>query len=405
MGGPLSGFRIIDLTTMLAGPMATSILGDQGADVIKVEVPSSGDHTRRLGHRSADLSAGFLNINRSKRSMSVDLKHEQGKVIFRKLAETSDALVQNFRPGVVERLGIAENDIRAVSPKIVYVSLSGFGERGPWSHKPVYDPVIQALSGLATIQAGSDETRPCLVRTVLPDKLTAITASQTVTAALLSRERTGEGQHVRLSMLDALMAFLWGSDMGAQTFVDKPVTNQEAASFIDLIYETRDGYMTVSAMGDKEWTALTRALDKPEWLEDSRFLTTQLRDKHINERLSLTQEQLRTRTTSEWMTIFDAEGVPSAPALTRNEAIEHPQTIASEILIETDHPHAGRLRQARTPGRFEGTPAGNYRGAPRLGQHTDELLTELGYSPSEIETLREEQVIGAQDYSEAMAGA
>ena len=401
MAGPLAGFRIIDLTTMLAGPMATCILGDQGADVIKVEAPEFGDHTRNLGHRSANMSSGFLNINRSKRSIALNLKQETGQAIFKKLAATADALVQNFRPGVVERLGIAENDIREVSPKIVYVSMSGFGERGPWSHKPVYDPVIQALSGLATIQAGSDEARPRLVRTVLPDKLTAITASQTVTAALLSRERTGEGQHVRLSMLDSLMAFLWGSDMGAQTFVDKPVSNQEAASFIDLIYETKDGYMTVSAMGDKEWNALVRAFDKPDLLENPLFLTTELRDKNINERLAMTQEQLLTRTTDDWMVIFDAEGVPSAPALTRNQAIQHPQIQASEILIETEHPHAGKLRQTRTPGRFEGTPVGDYRGAPRLGEHSAEILSELGFTPADIASFSEAGTIRTEDHHSA----
>ena len=401
MGGPLSGFRIIDLTTMLAGPMATSILGDQGADVVKVEIPNKGDHTRALGHRQADLSAGFLNINRSKRSISLDLKHQEGKAIFAKLAASADALVQNFRPGVVERLGIAEHHIRQVSPKIVYVSMSGFGERGPWAHKPVYDPVIQALSGLATIQGGADDARPRLVRTVLPDKLTAVTASQTVTAALLSRERTGEGQHVRLSMLDSLMAFLWGSDMGGQTFVDHPVTNQEAASFIDLIYATKDGYMTVSAMGDKEWGALSRAFNQPALLEDPRFLTQTLRDKYINERLTMIQEQLKERTTAEWMEIFDTHDVPCGPVLTRNQAIEHPQMLAAEILIETDHPHAGRLRQTRTPGRFEGTPTGNYRGAPQLGEHTDEILAELGYSASEIGAFRDGRVIGSENYRDA----
>ena len=340
--------------------MATSILGDQGADVIKVEVPASGDHTRNLGHRSADMSSGFLNINRSKRSITLNLKHETGQAIFKKLAATADALVQNFRPGVVERLGIAENDIREVSPGIVYVSMSGFGERGPWSHKPVYDPVIQALSGLATIQAGSDAERPRLVRTVLPDKLTAITASQTVTAALLSRERTGEGQHVRLSMLDSLMAFLWGSDMGAQTFVDKPVTNQEAASFIDLIYETKDGYMTVSAMGEKEWQALVRAFDKPELLEDPLFLTTGLRDKNINERLAMTQEQLLTRTTGEWMTIFDTEGVPSAPAA-------YPQSGPSNT------PRFWRAKFSSRPS--TPTPGSSVKPAPRAGSKAHRLRT------------------------------
>jgi crotonobetainyl-CoA:carnitine CoA-transferase CaiB-like acyl-CoA transferase len=402
MTGPLTGFRIIDLTMMLAGPLTTSILGDQGADVIKIETPGSGDLTRKLGHRTEGLSAGFLNVNRSKRSITLDLKHERGKALLKELAGTCDALVQNFRPGVVERLGVGEPDIRAVSPTIVYASISGFGERGPWAHKPSYDPIIQSLSGLTTMQAGSDEWRPRLVRTVLADKLTAVTASQAITAALLARERTGEGQHIRLSMLDSMIAFnWWGTDMGAQTYVDRPVSNQRAASFIDLIYETKDGHMTVSAMGDKEWAALIRAFDKPEWLEDPRFLTVELRDINIDDRLKVTQEQVRTRTTAEWMEIFDAEGVPAAPALTRWEMIEHPQVLASEVIIETDHPVAGKLRQARTAARFEGTPTGDYRGAPRLGEHNHEVLTELGYSASDIESFSESGVLGSERYDVA----
>ena len=403
--GPLAGFRIIDLTTMLAGPMATSILGDQGADVIKVEPPGSGDHSRGQRHRQGDLPSAFLNINRSKRSMSLNLKTEAGKSVLKKLAAGADALVQNYRPGVVERLDVGEDAIRAVSPSIVYVSISGFGERGPWAHKPVYDPVIQALSGLATVQGGSDEARPRLIRTVLVDKLTSVTASQAITAALLARSRSGEGQHVRLSMLDTVLAFMWGSDMGGQTFVDHPVANQEAASFIDLIYETKDGYMTVSAMGDKEWNALVRAFDTPQWLEDPRLLTLALRDENIDYRLGLTQEQLLSRTTEEWMAIFDREGVPAAPVLTRSEAIHHPQVVASGVVIETDHPHAGRLRQTRTAARFEGTPTGDYRGGPRLGEHNDELLTELGYSAAEISGLRAEGAVGSEEHHAAASAA
>ncbi len=392
MAGPLSGYRIVDLTSMLSGPWATSILGDQGADVIKVEVPGRGDHTRSLGNRSGGLPAGFLNINRSKRSLTLDLKHPRGKAVLEKLAAGADVLVQNFRPGVVERLGIGEADIRRHAPGIVYVSISGFGERGPLAGKPVYDPIVQALSGLTTVQAGSDTARPRLVRTVLPDKLTAVVAAQAITAALLARERSGEGQHVRLSMLDAVLNFLWASDMGGQTFPERPVESQAAASFIDLIYETRDGYMTVSTMTDREWAALARAFERPELADDARFATPEARDRNVDERLSLVQEVLRARTTAEWLAIFEREDVPCAPALTRREVIEHPQVLASGIVVELDHPVAGRLRQARTAARFEGTPPDLGQGAPCLGEHNDEILRELGYAPAQIDELR---VLGA----------
>lgn len=394
MAGPLDGIRIIDLTGMLAGPWATMILGDQGADVIKIEPPGRGDHTRSLGNRSGGLSASFLNLNRSKRSVAIDLKTEAGRGLLLDMAKSADVVVQNFRPGVVERLGVGEADVRAVAPDIIYVSISGFGENGPYAGKPTYDPVIQALSGLTTVQAGSDEERPRLIRTVLPDKLTAITASQAIAAALFARERTGQAQHVRVSMLDAMLAFLWASDMGGQTFVDKPVSNQRAASFIDLIYETKDGHMTVSTMTNKEWAALSRAVDRPDMLEDVRFKTPQLRDRNINERLAFVQDILRTRTTADWLARLEPEGVPCAPALTRAEVVDHAQVSASETLIDFDHPTAGRLRQTRTAARFEGTPAEVVRGAPHLGEHTEELLTDLGLSEEQIAALRVAGVIG-----------
>lgn len=404
MAGPLDGYRIVDLTTMLSGPWATSILGDQGADVIKVEVPGEGDHTRSLGNRRGGMSAGFLNINRSKRSLTLNLKQARGKSLLKKLAATADVFVQNFRPGVVERLGVAEPDIRKVAPGVVYVSISGFGERGPLADKPVYDPVIQALSGLTTVQAGSDTARPRLVRTILPDKLTAVVASQAISAALLARARTGQGQHVRLSMLDAVLNFLWASDMGGQTFVDRPVSSQAAASFIDLIYETENGHITVSTMRDKEWQALARAFGKPELLDDPRFSTPELRDRNVDQRLALVQEVLRDKTSEEWLQIFAREGVPSAPALTRQQVIEHPQIIDNKILLEHEHPVAGRLRQTRTAARFEGTPPDIHRGAPRLGEHNAEILAELGCSDADIEELRTCGAIGDETYGEPAPG-
>ena len=398
MSGPLNGIRIIEVTSMLTGPWATSILGDQGADVIKVEAPGVGDHTRSAGADRGGLPVNFLNINRSKRSLTLNLKNEQGVSVLKQLAATADVFVQNFRPGVVERLGIGEPDIRKVSPKVIYMSMSGWGEHGPLAQKPVYDPVIQAISGLTTIQAGSDDARPRLIRTILPDKLTAVVASQAITAALLTRERTGKGQHVRLSMLDAVLNFLWASDMGGQTYVDDPVSNQAAASFIDLIYKTKDGFMTVSTMGNKEWLALSRAFKRPDLLEDSRFKTPQLRDQNVNERLALVQAELKTKTTAKWLEIFEKEEVPAAPALTRQEMIEHPQVTASEILVEYDHPVAGRLRQTRTAARFEGTPPGPPQGAPRLGEHNTQILMELGLSEDEIIELSECGAIGDETY-------
>ena len=257
MSGPLSGYRVVDLTAMISGPLATMILADQGADVIKVESPA-GDHTRAVSSRRGGFSASFLNNNRNKRSIALNLKDPRGVDILKRLIEGADVFAQNFRSGVIERMGLGEAAVRAIAPTIVYVSISGFGERGPYANKPVFDPLVQALSGLTTVQAGSDEVRPRLVRTILPDKLTGITAAQAITAALLARERTGEGQHVRLSMLDSIIAFLWSSDMSNQTFVGDEAAQEKAQSFIDLIYETQDGYISVAVQTDPQWSNARR---------------------------------------------------------------------------------------------------------------------------------------------------
>ncbi len=395
MSGPLSGYRVVDFTNVIAGPYATMILADQGADVIKIEAPHRPDFTRQAGNGHLGLRASFLNNNRNKRSVSIDVKSDAGREALKKLVATADVFIQNFRPGVVERLGISEPELRAITPDIVYVSMSGWGERGPFAHKPVYDPIIQALSGLATVQAGSDEERPRLIRTILPDKLTGMTAAQAVVAALAGRAKSGEGQHVKVSMLDSIIAFLWSSDMGSQTFVGNEVSEQKAATFIDLIYETQTDYITVSTMTNVQWKAFCETADREHLLQDERFKTPALRDANADERLNLIQEALLERPAAEWLKILDDAGVPCAPVLTRREMIDHPQVQASGIVVEHDHPHAGLLRQARPAARFEGTPTSIRHGAPLLGEHTHELLGELGYSEAEINAMVDDGALHA----------
>lgn len=397
MSGPLSGYRIIDCTNVIAGPFATMILADQGADVIKIEAPGRPDHTRRVGSEQQGMRASFLNNNRNKRSVAINVKTDPGRQALKTLVATADVFIQNFRPGVVGRLGIAETELRAVRPDLIYVSMSGWGERGPLAHKPVYDPIIQALSGLATVQAGSDEERPRLIRTILPDKLTGITAAQAVTAALAARAKSGEGQHVKVSMLDSVISFLWSSDMDGQTFVGREADEQPPATFIDLIYETKAGYISVSTMTDAQWEAFCKVSGRQQLLSDERFSTPALRDANANERLSLIQEALLEKTAAQWLPILDDAGVPCAPVLKRREMINHPQVLASEIIVEHDHPHAGKLRQARPAARFERTPTSIRYGAPLLGEHTYEVLTEVGYSEEDIDALVDAGVLYAAE--------
>lgn len=401
MSGPLAGVRILDLCSMMSGPWATDMLGDQGADVIKIEVPGKGDHVRELANQSNGMSAMFVNVNRSKRSLTLDLKRPEGVEAFKRLVASADAVVQNLRPGVVERLGISYEDVVDSNPGIIYMSISGFGERGPAAHQRVYDSLIQALSGLTTVQAGSDKVRPRLIRTILPDKLTAVAGAQALCAALYAREKSEsrEGQHIRLSMLDTVLSFLWASDMGAYTFSEKPVPLEEDGSFIDLIYETKDGYITVATNTNGEWAAMCKALGHPEWTDDERFSTPTGRTANINERLELIQGVLINKTSAEWIDSLDTHDVPSAPILKRSEVIVHPQVEASETVIEYQHAVAGGIRQARVPARFFGTPPTAPRGAPLLGEHNGEVLAEAGFSAEEISKLLESDVIGSESES------
>jgi crotonobetainyl-CoA:carnitine CoA-transferase CaiB-like acyl-CoA transferase len=393
MAGPLDGYRILDLTTVISGPFATMLLADQGADVIKVESVSNPDHARGAGFSESQFTATFLNNNRNKRGITLDLKSAEGTKALLALAETADVFIQNFRPGVVERLGIGEKEVRAVNPEIIYVSISGFGEDGPLSHKPVYDPIIQAISSLATIQGGSDDARPRLVRTILPDKLTGMTAAQAISSALVAKERTGKGQHIRVSMIDAVVSFLWSSDMGGQTFVGKEVSTQRAATFIDLIYETKTNYISVSAMANKQWLALCKAVGHPEWLDDDRFSTPALRDRNADARLNMTQEALLEKTAEEWLQILDDAGVPCAPVLTRKEMIHHPQIESNELIVEVEHPIAGNIRQTRPAARFSVTTPEMRMGAPLHGQHNAEIFAEIGITLEQQEQLRAKGII------------
>jgi len=384
--GPLEGVRILDLTSMISGPVATMMLADQGAEVIKVE-PPEGELVRHMGRNTGGLTSVFLSANRSKRSIGLDLKNPAAVDVLKQLIPTADVFVQNFRPGAIDRMGLGESVVRNLNASVIYVSISGFGETGPYAHKRVYDPVIQALSGLADIQMDAASGRPQMIRTIIPDKTTSVTAAQAITAALFHRERTGEGQHVKLAMLDTMVAYLWPEGMARYTFADRPPEPMKGEASPDLIYLTQDGYITAGAISDKEWQGMCRALDRPRWIDDERFRTANARVVHGKLRREMTAEVLLTRTSAEWLERLDHEEVPSAPVLGRHEVIDHPQIQANEMIVEDVHPVAGPIRQARPAARFDRTPARIRGPAPELGADTMALLGELGCSAAKIDEL------------------
>jgi len=387
--GPLSGLRVIDLSNMISGPLATMILGDQGADVIKVEVPGLGDPMRMFGAMRGGMASTFVNLNRSKRSIALNLRSEPGKEVLRRLITGADVFVQNFRHGVVDRMGFGYDAVRELEPDIVYASVSGFGDTGPFADRPVYDNVIQALSGMAAVQADPDTGKPELVRNLSIDKATAYTVAQTITAALLARARGRGGQHVRIAMLDVAIAFLWPDGMMNHTLLGDDVFRVPPFSIIYRIYATADGSITVSAVTDDQWAKACRAADREDLIEDPRFRSLFDRMTHMQELREAVTELMATHTTAEWCARYEKHDVPHAPILTLEEVPEHPQVRANGTVMEIEHPAAGRMQQARSAPRFDGTPAGPQAPAPTYGQHTDEVLTSLGYDGKRIAMLRE----------------
>ena len=392
MTGPLDGFRVLDLTAMVSGPVATMMLADQGADVIKIE-PPAGELMRRVGIDNRGMASSFLSCNRSKRSLAVDLKAPEGLAVVRKLVGTADVLVQNFRPGAIDRMGLGEETVRAIQPDIVYVSISGFGESGPYSGQRVYDPVIQALCGLAEIQSDRKTGMPRMVRTIVPDKTTAVTAAQAITAALLARERTGRAQHVRLSMLDTMVAYLWPESMSALNYVGREGDPARGQMGLDLIYQTQDGYITAGAVTDAEWLGMCDALERPDLVEDERFRTPGARFRNAAERREITAGEIAKHASADLIERLQARQVPCAPILSRMDVLENDQVEQNRIIEVHEDPVLGPVRQPRPAARFEATPATIRRMAPFLGADNADILAELGYGTDEVRKLTDDGVL------------
>lgn len=403
MPGALEGVRVLDLSTMVAGPIATMMLADQGADVIKVESPH-GDLMRHFSRGRNGMNAAFLSCNRNKRSLAVDLKSTDGLDIVKKLIATAQVLVHNFRLGIAERIGLGEEAVRAIRRDIVYVSITGYGTKGPYANQRAYDPVIQAMSGLADIQRDRDTGRPRMVRTIIADYTTALTAAQAITAALFARERTGEGQHVRLSMLDAMISYLWPEAMPSLTFVGAETDPSDGEIGPDLVFATQDRYITAAALSDDEWAGMCRALNREELIDDPRFKTARDRSVNAVERRTITSTELEKWRAAEILPRLLANDVPSAPVVSRFELLHDEQVRENQILEEFDSEEFGKVRMPRGAARFERTPSTVRTLAPMLGANNTAILAELGYDASAIARLESNRVVHNQSKKESAGG-
>jgi crotonobetainyl-CoA:carnitine CoA-transferase CaiB-like acyl-CoA transferase len=391
---PLEGIRVIEATQMVSGPLGAMLLADMGADVIKLEQPDGGDRMRYLGHRKGSISAVWAGANRGKRTVTVDLGHADAKRIVQQLSATADVFMQNFRPGVADRLGIGEPELRSANPSLIYVSISGFGDSGPYSDQKVYDYVVQALSGMASLQGGGGQ--PSLLRNIVIDKATAYTVANAVLAALVARGAGAGGQHVTVNMLDTALAFLWPDGMMQHTFLGDGITPGPHMSDGYDVYPTADGYIAALPTSERQFPALCRVLGTEHWLNDARYATLAAR----NERVDLTREliatEMRKHNTVDLLARMHHHDVPGGAV--NDVATVHldPQVRHNGNIVERMHPHVGPMREPRPAAVFAGTPTELGRHAPRFDEHTDEILAELGLDSSAIADLRSAGAFGSK---------
>lgn len=386
----LEGLRVLDLTRVLAGPYATMILADLGADVIKIEAPGVGDDARHFGPYLHGESAYFMSLNRNKRSMTLNLKSPRGQQVLRELVPLFDVLAENFRPGTLEKLGLGYETLRDLNPRLIYAAASGFGRTGPYSQRPAYDGVVQAMGGVMSI-TGQEDGKPTRVGTSIGDIIAGIFTAIGILSALAARERTGQGQLVDVAMLDCQVAILENAiaRYSVTGEIPRPIGNRHPSVVPIEPFETQDGQLMVAVGNDAIWRRLCEALGRPELAADPRFETNPLRHAHYAELRPILAEIFQSRTIADWQAQLDAAGIPASPINTIAQVMEHPQVLAREMLVKLTHPVAGELTMPGIPIKLSETPGAMRTAAPTLGQHTESLLAELlGYTPEQIAELR-----------------
>ena len=394
-GGPLEGIRVVDLTRVLAGPFATQSLGDLGAEVLKVEPPGGGDETRRFPPFVAGESHYFLGINRNKKSLVIDLQQPAGAEILRKLAAKADILVENYRPGVMNRLGLGYERLSEINPRLIYCAISGFGLSGPLSEKPSFDIVTQALTGALSIN-GERGHMPVKLGIPLGDMVGGVFGPMAVLAALNERSRTGRGRLIDISLYDGLIGMLgYFAQLAFLTGEDPPPMGSSHPNIVPYgSFPASDGYIIIAVLSESFWGKLCDALERPDLAADPRFATPTLRRDRREEVDQIISEVTRTRTVAQWEERLAAFDVPHAPVLGVTAALSHPHARAREMVVTAQHPTAGELQLAGRPIKFPGAPQRPSTAPPTLGQHTAQVLRdELGYSEDEIDALRRDGVI------------
>lgn len=396
--GPLAGVKVIDLSAVVSGPMCAGLLADQGADVIKVETPQ-GDLTRVIGPAKGDITSLFASLNRGKRSIVLDLKQAEAQAVLRGLLEQADVLIENFRPGALARLGFGFDAVAALNPRLVYLSISGYGPSGPYAGQRVYDTVIQAVAGVADAHPHPETGEPLLQRTLVCDKVTALTAAQAVTAALYERDRaaerggSGRGQLVQLAMLDATVAFLWPEAFYNHGFLDQPPAPVPEYGATLRLWRASDGWFSLVTPQDDEFAAMCRAFDCTELIVDVRFVSIPVRRLHQDALRAMLEPVVAAQGVDHWLRRLAEEGAPAGRVNTKAGLSDDPQVRHNRLLVDTEHPGLGRLRSPRMAARFgvesvEGAASEQpLPCAPHQGEHSRAILRELGRSEAQIDAL------------------